>query len=212
MSGPLQPRRIPLHRAVCIIEADRITVRPSRGSILPPLLGLLAGLGCLVSILFGTGALPFPLLALLLMGALLLIPLSGVGLVYSIGGAKLVVDRDKGSAVWQQGLLGMGVGTREVAPFPKIAQVLVEETTAEKLQGQRQDLAQWEISVVRSSGRRLVVGAVTVPRPLARDGLDRAREVAAAIAAMTGAPLSLPAPRRRRRGARRRRRTSPAGV
>lgn len=212
MSGPLQARRISLHRAVCIIEADRIAVRPSRGSILPPLLGLLAGLGCLVSIIFWTGVLPFPLLTLLLMGALLVIPLSGVGLVYSIGGANVVVDRDKGSAVWQQGLLGMGVGTREVIPFEKIAQVLVEETTAEKIQGQRQDLAQWEIAVVRSSGRRLTVGAVTVPRPLARDGLDRAREVADAIAALTGAPLRLPATRRRRRGARRRRRASPAGV
>jgi hypothetical protein len=169
------------------------------------LLGLLAGLACFASILFWTATLPFPLLALLLMGALLLIPLSGVGLVYSIGGAKVVVDRAKGSVVWQQGLLGMGVGTREVAPFPKIAQVTVEETTAEKLRGQRQDLAQWEISVLRSSGRRLTMGAVTVPRPLAREGLDRAREVGEAIAAMSGASLSLPAARRRRR-------TSPAGV
>jgi hypothetical protein len=207
MSDRLEPRRIPLHRAVCTIEADRMTVRPSRGSILPPLVGLLAGLAGLVSILLWTGALPFPLLALLLTGALLIIPLSGVGLVYSIGGARVVLDRRKGSAAWQQGLLGMGVGTREVTPFEKIAHVLVEETTAERLQGQRQDVAQWEIAVVRNDGRRLTVGAVTVPRPLARDGLDRAREVADAIAAMTGAPLSLPASRRRRR-----RRTSPAGV
>ena len=35
-------------------------------------------------------------------------------------GADVVIDGRKGSATWQQGYLGMGVGTRELVPFPKI--------------------------------------------------------------------------------------------
>lgn len=206
MSIPCRPSRILLDRSVCLIDSDRIKVRPSRSSVLVPLLGLLAGAACFASLVLWLGALPFAVVVLLVLVAIVFIPLSGMGLVYSLGGAGVVVDRAKGSVVWQQGLLGLGVGTREVAPFSKIAQIAVEETTREKLRGQQQDVAQWEIILVKSGGRRLKVGAVTVPRSLAQDGLERARGVAEAIAEMAGAPLSLPE-RRRRRG---RRRPAPA--
>ena len=199
MSIPCRPDRIPLDRSVCLIDSDHIKVRPSRSSVLVPLLGLLVGVACFASLVLWLGALPFALVGLLVLVAIIFIPLSGMGLVYSLGGASVVADRTKGSVVWQQGLLGLGVGTREVAPFSKIAQIAVVEVTRDKLRGQRQDVAQWEITLVKSGGRRLRVGAVTVPRSLARDGLERARGVAEAIAEMAGAPLSLPE-RRRRRG------------
>lgn len=206
MSIPCRPSRILLDRSVCLIDSDRIKVRPSRSSVLVPLLGLLAGAACFASLVLWLGALPFAVVVVLVLLAIVFIPLSGMGLVYSLGGAGVVVDRAKGSVVWQQGLLGLGVGTREVVPFSKIAQIAVEETTREKLRGQQQDVAQWEITLVKSGGRRLKVGAVTVPRSLAQEGLERARGVAGAIAEMAGAPLSLPE-RRRRRG---RRRPAPA--
>ncbi|MGB6836636.1 MAG: hypothetical protein WBF66_02905, partial [Dehalococcoidia bacterium] len=190
MSIPCRPSRILLDRSVCLIDSDRIKVRPSRSSVLVPLLGLLAGAACFASLVLWLGALPFAVVVVLVLLAIVFIPLSGMGLVYSLGGAGVVVDRAKGSVVWQQGLLGLGVGTREVVPFSKIAQIAVEETTRERLRGQQQDLAQWEITLVKSGGRRLKVGAVTVPRSLAQEGLERARGVAGAIAEMAGAPLS----------------------
>lgn len=208
MSIPCRPGRIPLDRSVCLIDSARIKVRPSRSSVLVPLVGLLAGVACFASLVLWLGALPFALMVLLVLVAVVLIPLSGTGLVYSLVGASVVADRAKGSIVWQQGLLGLGVGTREVVPFSKITQVAVEEITRERLRGQQQDVAQWEITLVKSGGRRLKVGAVTVPRSLTQEGLERARGVAEAIAEMAGAPLSLPE-RRRRRG---RRRPAPARV
>jgi hypothetical protein len=198
MSIQRRPSRIPLDRSVCLLDSDRIKVRASRSSFLVPLLGLLAGMACFASLVLSLGALPFAVVVLLVLAAIVLIPLSGMGLVYLLGGATVVVDRAKGSVVWQQGLLGLGVGTREVVPFSKIAQMAVEETTRDRLRGQQQDVAQWEIALVKTGGRRLRVGAVTVPRSLAQDGLERARGVAAAIAEMAGAPLSLPERRRRR--------------
>jgi hypothetical protein len=206
MSIPCRPGRIPLDRSVCLIDSDRIKLRPSRSSVLVPLLVLLAGVACFASLVLWLGALPFALVVLLVLVAIAFIPLSGMGLVYSLGGASVVADRAKGSVVWQQGLLGLGVGTREVVPFSKIAQMAVEEITREKLRGQQQDVAQWEITLVKSGGRRLKVGVVTVPRSLTREGLERAQGVAEAIAEMAGAPLSLPE-RHRRRG---RRRPAPA--
>lgn len=206
MSIRSRPACIPLDRSVCLIDPDRIKVRPSRSSLLVPLLGLLAGTACFASLVLWLGALPFAVVVLLVLVAIVFIPFSSMGLVYSLGGAGVVVDRVKGSVVWQQGLLGLGVGTREVVPFSKIVQIAVEETTRERLRGQPQDVAQWEITLVKSSGRRLKVGAVTVPRSLAQDGLEHARGVAGAIAGMAGSPLSLPE-RRRRRG---RRRPAPA--
>jgi hypothetical protein len=37
--------------------------------------------------------------------------------VYAIAGANVVFDRSKQSGLWQQGFLGMGVGTTELVPF-----------------------------------------------------------------------------------------------
>lgn len=202
MSTRCRPGRISLDRSVCLIDSDRIRVRASRSSVLVPLLALLAGVACFVSLVLWLGALPFAVVVLLVLVTIVLIPLSGMGLVYSLVGASVVVERAKDSVVWQQGLLGLGVGTREVVPFSKIAQIAVGETTAERLRGRQQDVAQWEITLVKSGGRRLKVGAVTVPRSLAQEGLERARGVAEAMAEMAGAPLSLPE-RRRRRGRRR---------
>jgi len=126
-----------------------------------------------------------------------IVPLSGMGLVYSVVGANVVVNHEKQSAVWQQGLLGMGAGTQEVIPFWKIDRITVEETTSGRQQGEPQDLAQFEITLVKTSGRRLKVGAVTVPRAMAKEGLARARDVAQAIGDMAGRPVQAPGRRGR---------------
>jgi hypothetical protein len=211
-----QPKRreIDLHRRVCVIRPERIDIRPARSAAIAPFIGLVLAIGAFLAVLLWLERLPFPLALALMGGAILLVPFSGMGFVYSIFGANVVVDRAKETAVWQQGLFGMGVGTEELVPFQKIERLEVEELSREQQRGGAQDFAQFEVRVLKISGRRLSLGQVTVPRYLAADGRARALEVAEAVAAMVGKPLHVerPAggPRRRRR--RRPARAEPASV
>jgi hypothetical protein len=196
---PPAKRIVYLNRRVAFIEPGRINVRPALAAALFPLFGLLLGIGCFVSIILWLDRLPFLLVLLLLVVAVVSIPLAGIGFVYTIAGANVVFERHKQSGLWQQGFLGMGVGTTELVPFWKIDQVRIEEVTRERQQGQMQDLAQLEIVLVKVSGKRLAVGDIIVPRSMVREGLEEVRVVAAAIAEMTGKPLVAPEIVRRRK-------------
>lgn len=194
---PTDPvRRVGLHRRVAIIRPDRIDVRPSRGALLRPLVALLAGVVAFAGIVLGLHSLPVPLLMLLLLVAVITIPFAGLGTVYALVGAHVVVDRAKQSATWQQGMIGLGIGTEELVPFWKIAAITVEEagTAPEGSGSPTEEFAQWQIVLEKTSSRRLVIGGATAARALGGDALERATDVAAAIAALTGAPLRLPPP------------------
>jgi hypothetical protein len=189
---PAQPaRRVELHRRVAVIRPGKIHIRPSRRAMFGPLTGFLLGLGACVVIWFGMGSLPLLVLALLLLFAVVVIPLSGTGLVYSLIGAHVVIDAEKGSATWQQGMIGLGLGTEELVPFAKIAAITVEEA-GEATGRPTEELAQWQIVLEKVSGKRLVVGGLTAPRSLAKDALAPALELANAIGEVTGAPVRAP--------------------
>ena len=200
-AAPSNPgkRIVYLDRRVAFIEPDRINVRPALAAALFPLFGLLVGIACFVSIVLWLDSIPFPLVLILLVIAIFSIPLAGVGFVYAVAGANVVFDRKKQSGVWQQGFLGMGVGTTELVPFWKIAEIRIEETTRRRGQTDVEDIAQFEIQLVKVSGKVLKIGDVVVARPMVRAGLDQARAVADAIAEMTGKPVTAPEVRRRRR-------------
>jgi len=198
---PEKKRILYLNRRVAFIEPGRINVRPALAAALFPLSWLLLGIASFVSILLWIGTLPFALVLVLLVVAVVSIPLAGIGLVYAVGGANVVFDRAKGSGIWQQGFLGMGVGTTELVPFAKIDEIRIEETTRERQRGEVQDVAQFEVVLVKVSGKRLKVGDVVVARSMVREGLADARELADAIAQMTGKPLIAPEVVRRRKDA-----------
>jgi hypothetical protein len=203
-SEPAEPpvkRIVYLNRRVAFIEPGRVNVRPALAAALFPLFGLLLGIAAFVSIILWLDSLPFALALLLLMVAIVSIPLAGIGFVYTVAGANVVFEREKQSGVWQQGFLGMGVGTIELVPFWKIDQIRIEEITRERQRGEVQDLAQLEIVVVKVSGKRLSVGDIIVARSMVREGLAEVREVADAIAGMTGKPLIAPTVVRRPRTA-----------
>ncbi len=206
-ASPLPPsgeqRRIDLNRRRATIRAERIDVRPSRGAIVPPLTGFLCGAGCIALIVWGVvdNALPYWLLALLLLVALFAVPLAGITLVYALFGANVVFDKAKQSGSWQQGFLGMGIGTTELVPFWKIAAIEVAESGEGDAGGpvspdgraggqdKVEEFVQWEATLVKQSGKRLRIAGMTVPRQFARGGYAEVYELAAAIAALTGAPL-----------------------
>jgi hypothetical protein len=190
--APASKRIVYLNRRVAFIEPNRINVRPALAAALFPLCGLVIGLGAFVSIILWLDELPFVVVLLLLVLAIVTLPLAGIGFVYTVAGANVVFEREKQSGVWQQGFLGMGVGTTELVPFWKIEEIRIEEVTRERQRGEVQDLAQLEVIVVKASGKRLRVGDIIVARSMVREGLSDVRQVAEAIAEMTGKRLVAP--------------------
>ena len=206
--------RIPLQRAVAVIGAGTIAIRRSRAQAIAPLIQL-AIAGCAVALIARfLDALPLALLAVLLAAAILLGPIGALGLVYNLAGTAVLLERGKGSVRWQQGLLGLGLGTSELVPFARIDHLAVEgDYDAGLTGGERQDLVSWDVTLVKDNGKRLAIGSVVVARPLAAEGLARANRLAAAFAERSGAaartaglPSGEPAPgppaappRRRRR-------------
>jgi len=197
--APPAKRIIYLNRRVAFIEPHRINVRPALAAAVFPALGLLAGIGSFVAIVLWLDRLPFAVILLLLTAAVILIPLAGIGFVYAVGGTDVVFDREKQSGVWQQGFLGMGVGTTELVPFWKIDHIRIDEVTRDRQRGELQDLAQFEVVLVKVSGKRLRVGDIVVARSMVREGLAEVRDLAQAIADMTGKPLVAPTVVRRRK-------------
>jgi hypothetical protein len=191
MNDRTDRREIDLHRRVCVITPDVVDIRPAKSAAFMPLLGFFLGVGCFLAVLFFIDVLPFTLVLLLMAGAILLVPFAGMGFVYSIYGANVVIDRRKRTAVWQQGLFGMGVGTSELVPFDKIERLEIEKVGGAPRRGPGQDFVQFEIGLLKVSGRRLELGQLTVPPSLADDGLARARDVGEAIAAITQRPLEV---------------------
>jgi len=180
------PRELYMDRRVCSVSADRIDIHPARSIIFLPIFTLALGLATFPVLYFWAGALPLEARLFLTLGALVVVPASGVGLVYSIAGAHIVIDRAKQSAVLQQGYLGMGVGTQDLVPFWKFERLQVEELTPHDYRGHQDDFAQYEVTIVKISGTRVPIGTVTVARAEAKEGLARAKEIAALVAAMAG--------------------------
>jgi hypothetical protein len=192
-ASPLPPpgekRHIDLHRRRAIISADRIDIRPSRTAIIPPLLGFLLGALAVGVIILGvtSNSIPYWLLAILLLFALIAVPLAGITLVYALFGANIIFDRAKQSGAWQQGFLGMGIGTTELVPFWKIEAVAITEAGTPGGSGgnRTEEFAQWEAVLIKKSGKRLPIAGMTVPRRFSRGGFGPVQEVGAAVAALT---------------------------
>jgi hypothetical protein len=182
-------REIYLDRRIFSAWPERIDVHPARSIVVLPLVTLAIGLAAFPVIYFWGDAFPLAVRFALTLAALMLVPLSGLGLVYSVAGAHVVIDRHKQSLVLQQGYLGMGVGTQELVPFWKIDRVLLRDLTPHDERGHDKDFAQYEVAVLKLSGREVPIGTVTVARAEAAAGHKRAREVAELVAGMSGAVL-----------------------
>jgi len=210
--------RIALRRAVAAITDDTIVVRPSRAQLLGPVIQLgLTALAVAVIVLF-LDTLPFAVVVVLTVIAVFLGPVATLGFVFAVIGSSMVVDRRKQSAHWQQGFLGLGIGTTNSIPFDRIDHIAVTgDHDEEDIGGRSHDFVTWDVEIVRDDGRRSAVGSVISARPLADVGLDRANRVAEAVGAMAEAearlgwlpedeefeeadvPEAAPTPRRRRR-------------
>ncbi len=187
-------REVLLHRSVAIIGNGKVEIRAARSTVVLPLLGLGLAAGAGYVMATRGGALPFWALVVMLLGLLLLVPLSVMSLVNSVVGADVIVDAAKNSATWQQGYLGMGVGTKELVPFEKIdhLEVTVEGAEADRWQELSDDLRQFQLTLVKKSGRRLKLAQLPVPAYGQTDGMDRTLAVGQAIAALAGTTVRIP--------------------
>jgi len=187
-------REVLLHRSMAVIGPEKIEIKSARGTVVLPLIGLaLAGLIGWQIIERGF-TWPLWLLVSLLLFSLILVPFSVMSLISAVVGADVIVDARKGSATWQQGYLGMGIGTKELVPFAKIdhLEVTVEGDIADRWRDQVDDLRQFALVLVKVSGKRLTLAQVPVPAYGQADGMDRTLAVGQAVAKLVGSKVTLP--------------------
>ena len=194
-----QVKRIPLDRRVCVVREGRIDLRPERAAIIGSAIGLVIGAIIFASIVLFAEDLPLLVLALMLLAAVTITPLSAMGFVYSFIGAAVVVETSKQSVRFQQGVMGLGIGTYELVPFWKIKHIEVEDYSLGEVPPGRirppLDLRAWDITLVKESGKRLPIGQVVSgnTNDLIDEGFDRALDAAEAIAAMVEKPVVITA-------------------
>jgi hypothetical protein len=186
--------RIPLQRSVAVVTDNSIAVRPAQAQVVGAAIELGLALVAIGAIVLLFDALPIYVLMVLLLLSLILGPVGVLGLVYGAIGTSFVMERDKQSARWQQGFLGLGIGTNEFVPFARIDHIDVATDEDETLpEGERQDLVQWDVRLIKDNGRQLTVGTVVAARPLADVGAERANRLAGAVAEMGGVQARLAA-------------------
>lgn len=197
MSAPIN--RIPLDRRVCVVREGRIDVRPERSATVGPFLGVAVSLLLFASVAVFGDRLSLPALAAMLIPGLILGPFSAMGLVYSLLGSHVVIDAKKQSATFQQGVLGLGLGTVKLAPFWKIERVEVQDLPLGEVDAKGPtpplELRGWDVVLMKTSGEQLSVGQVIAANSpdLIDEGFDRALDVAEAVSALVGKPVLISA-------------------
>ncbi len=192
-------KRIPLDRRVLVVRGDRIDLRPERGAVIFPLIGLAIALTLFAIVALFASELSVTVLMLILLPGLFLAPFSAMGLVYSVIGASVVVERKKHSIRFQQGVLGLGIGTMELVPFWKVARVQVEDFPLGEVTPQGPppvlDLRAWDVVLIKESGKRLSIAQVVAANTgdLIDEGFGRALDAAEAIAEMAGSTVAITA-------------------
>ncbi|MEX2373329.1 MAG: hypothetical protein WD800_05950 [Dehalococcoidia bacterium] len=183
--------RIALTRSYASIKADSITIKPTRSGLLGPAIqAALTLLGAWAIAAF-INDLPLWLLMALLVFVIISGPTAVLGLVYNVAGSAFVMERRKGTCRWQQGFLGLGLGTRELVPFDRIARIEVGSDFEDELNsGDLQDVVRWDVRLVKDNARVLDVASITTARPLADEALERVNDLARALGEMCGKPAA----------------------
>lgn len=186
---------IVLHRSVAMVGPDHVEIRGARSAAWLPAAGLLAAFAAGTWIALSGGTLPFWLMVTLLAFCLFAAPLSVMGLVGAFVGADVVADGRKGSVTFQQGFLGMGVGTRELVPFTKIGryEVTIEGDQPDRWHGEMDSLRQFAVVLEKTNGKRLVAARLPVPGAQQEEAMDRVLATAQALASLSDTRVDIPA-------------------
>ncbi len=90
-------KRIPLDRRVLVVREHRIDLRPERGAIIIPAVGLIIGLSLFAAVTVFASDLSATALMLMVIPGIIIAPLSAMGFVYSLVGAAVIVETKKRS-------------------------------------------------------------------------------------------------------------------
>ena len=195
-ADPLRPRAIYLHRRIAAISPDRIEIRPPRSAAILPLIGVAATAGLLALLGTSVGALPLWASAAILLLSVLLLPLSGISLVYALLGSHVTADRAGRNVSLKQRFLGLGIGTSELIPFWKIREIEIadEGRPIARAGGDlpAESIAQWRMTLVKKSGTRHELAGLNVPRDHDEEGLAVIWSAAEALSELSGAPIKGP--------------------
>ncbi len=192
-------KRIPLDRRVLVVREERIDLRPERAAVLFPLAGLLISMSLFTIIALFADDLSVTALAFILLPGLLLAPFSAMGLVYSAIGAAVVIETKKQSVRFQQGVLGLGLGTMDLVPFWKIDHFEIEDFPLGDITPSGPppplDLRAWDITLVKASGKRWPIAQVVSANSpdLLDEAFNRAIDAGEELAKMTGSTLVITA-------------------
>ena len=183
-----ETERIIFARAVAVIRPDSIAIRPVRARLIGPAIEGALAAAAVVTIVTLLPVLSLWVLVVLLLVAMLLGPIAVLGVVYNVVGSSVLVERKKNSVRYQQGFLGLGIGTAELVPFWRIARFEISSSDAVPLtSGERQELVEWEVRLVKDNGRVLPVASAVAMSSFTQEARSRAVRLAAALAEMTGA-------------------------
>lgn len=187
-------REILLHRSMAIIAPDKIEIKSARGTVVLPLIGLLITAGVVAALATRGFSLPLWFLSVILIVLLFLFPVCVMALIGAVVGSDVIIDAKKGSATWQQGYLGLGIGTKELVPFGKIdhLKVMIEGDQPDRWHEHTDDLRQFSLVLVKQSGKELILSNVPVPAYGQEDGMDRTLAVANAVAALVDTTVRIP--------------------
>jgi ABC-type transport system involved in cytochrome bd biosynthesis fused ATPase/permease subunit len=185
-------RTIPLHRAMAVITSDSIAVRQTRAGLIGPLIELAITMLAVWAIIRFMSSWPLGVLFVLALVVTVLGPLALIGFVNNVVGTSFMMERAKESARWQQGLLGLGIGTFELVPFGRVQHFKVASDYDDELaSGMEQDVVDWEVILVKDNEKELTVGRVLAARPLAHEAGERANALASALGEMSGSEAVL---------------------
>lgn len=184
-----------LHRSIALLDKEHIEIKNARSTIILPIIGILTSGGAGALIAIQAGNLPLWSLIILLIFAIFVFPSSVMGIVSSVIGSDVVVDTQKGSVTWQQGYLGLGVGTRELVPFSKVEslEITIEGDRHERWNEETDSLRQFSLELIKTNGRRLTLAQVPVAASKQVDGMDRTFAVGKVIADVIQVPINIPA-------------------
>ncbi len=165
-----------------------------------PVLALTISLSLFVAVAVFSSQLSAVVLAAMLVPGLILGPFSAMALVHSLVGTHVIVDAKKQSVAFQQGLIGLGVGTAELVPFWKIDRLEVQDLALgdkEEAKGPSPllDLRAWDVVLIKVSGKELSIGWVAAPNSpdLIDEGFNRAVDAAEAVGQLVDKPVVIAA-------------------
>ena len=183
-----------LHRSMAVIGPEKIEIKSARGTVILPIIGIAISVALGWLMIERGFTMPFWVLVTLLLVCMVLVPFSVMSLIGAVVGADVILDARKGSATWQQGYLGMGIGTKELVPFAKIDhfEVTIEGDDPDRWHDQPDDLRQFALVLVKQSGKRLTLAQVPVPAYGQADGMDRTLAVGQAAAKLAGSHVTIP--------------------